>query len=1096
MNMTTGNTTLKTEFDKVLSGARNRWRLRIILERAVVAVSLLLIVGTAAVIIMNASLFDPRVVEYARIGFFVSGLAALLLLLFPTFARASDSAVARYLENGAPQLDALMLSAVESRDALEGNSEPDASPALIRRLLDSAVSKGRSLPVLLDLESGRIHRAILSTAVMVTVAAALLSLGPSTWRHGATLLLPWHGAADVSNPYSIRVSPGNSTVLSGEDVRISAIADGFNPDSLILSRRASENLPWTRVPLPRSVNKQAFETFIFDMKKSMEYRVEHEALKSDVFRIDVVSRPLAKGIDLLYQFPDYTGRAPELVSDGGDISAVRGTRVEVRVTPSESTAHGQLVMDGERRLALEAGENGELRATIDVQTDGRYRVELQAGDYGMVPASPEYAIVAHVDTLPRVTLTSPGRDVQVTSVEEVGIEVRAEDDVAVRELEIVLSVNGGPDEVVSLVDPSAGQSTVETELEFFLENRGLEPGDLIAYHVRARDAPGDPARQFTSDIYFMDVRPFEMSYRPSGGAGGGGGRAGAQQEETLSAQQRTLVVAMFKLARDRSSMEVPLLAERVKTLHESQARIRDRVEAIVRRLGARSIVDLNPGYRRMAEELPEAVKFMLKVEALLAASDLDASLPAARYALLHLQRAESAFREVQVAQARQRGGASASNDLANLFRLEMDRFRNQYEDIRRGDWRPRNRQLDDSLRKLRELAERQQRELERTRGRAHQGGSTSDNQRALADEVERLMRELQRLSREKPTEELRATMRELENAARAMRRSADQGDAAAGAEALERLREARRLLDSEIPARLSRDTQEALRLAEKLIQKQNEIERNASRGRAGEWGPAESGEITNRKRSLAGDVDSMKSRLDEIAERAHRNSQRSAAETLKDAAQALREEGLAERIRQSAEDIERKGRIGSAEDENEFNRALRQLRERVATAAELISEPDETRLSRMLDEMRGALRGLDRNRERLQDYSRRQPALSGDAARLDSDSPDIEAFRRSLEQHVGGIEGIAEALAGEPGMAGDMATLLSALEGARRLQDIDEKSLTKTHLELMVALKNIERALRARLGTMPPTSPAIARVEPPVSQREIVERYYRNLSEK
>lgn len=1099
MSAAAGKAELRTALDRVLHGARRRWRARKILEGAALALALVLLAGIAAIGVMDAWLFEPGAVSRTRVAFYLAAAATLIFVLLPAIARAPDDVMAHYLETRAPHLDALMLSAVEARALLGGAPRADTSPALARRLVDRAAREFETSPTLAGLERRRTRRAFAALGAITVTAALLLSLGPDAWRHGALLLLRPPQDPALSNPYTFRVVPGNTTILAGEDVRISATPEGFEPDGVMLVYRGEGDTEWTRTPLNVSADTGAFESFLFDVSAATDYRVEHASLRSPGFRIEVVPRPLAERIDLLYEFPGHTGRAPELVTGGGDIAAVRGSRVEVRVTPSDTTARGRLVLDGERFLDLRAEVNGEMRATIDVRENGRYRVELEAGNYGMVPASPEYAIAAYVDTLPKIALQSPGRDVRVTSIEEVAIDVRAEDDVAVRDLEIVLSVNGGPDEVIVLNDPSNPQPAVEERLELFLEERDLAPGDLIAYHVRARDAPGDSARQFTSDIYFMDVRPFEMSYRPSGGAGGGGGgRAGAQQEETLAAQQRTLVVAMFKLLRDRASMAGEVLAERLETLNQAQARIRDRVEAIVRRLGARSIVDLNPGYRRMAEELPEAAKSMLEVEALLANNDLQGALPAARFALLHLQRAESAFREVQVAQARQQGGgAAASSDLQNLFRLEMDRFRNQYEDMRRGDWRPRNQQIDDTMRKLRDLAERQQRELERAQLRARRGGAGSNSQRALAEEVEKLMRELERLTRRESSEELRASLRALENAARAMRRSAGEGGAAAGAEALDRLREARRLLDSEGPARLARDTGEAMRRAEQMIEKQGGIERGVERGRRqGDREPGGAAGLAERKRSLAEDVNDMETRLDRLAEQAGRQKQPDAARSLKGAADGLREDEVGERVRRSAEEIARNPEAVYPSEEDDISRALRLLRDRIASASDQIGEPDGARLSRMLDELRGNMRGLERDRERLEDRARRGPALPGRGSRADVDPADLADFRRALEQRAGGIGGLAEALAGEPGLAGDLAGLLSALEGARLKEDMNAETLARRHAELLAALKKIELELRARLGETPQSASAVARSEPPPSHREIVERYYRNLSEK
>ena len=48
------------------------------------------------------------------------------------------------------------------------------------------------------------------------------------------------------------------------------------------------------------------------------------------------------------------------------------------------------------------------------------------------------------------TVLAPGRDTKVTSVEEIEIRTEAHDDASVRTLELVMSVNGGDEEIVSL----------------------------------------------------------------------------------------------------------------------------------------------------------------------------------------------------------------------------------------------------------------------------------------------------------------------------------------------------------------------------------------------------------------------------------------------------------------------------------------------------------------------------------------------------------------------------------------------------------------------------------------------------------------------
>ena len=79
----------------------------------------------------------------------------------------------------------------------------------------------------------------------------------------------------------------------------------------------------------------------------------------------------------------------------------------------------------------------------------------------------------------------------------------------------------------SLAGDARAVPQIEAQHTLYLEDRGLAPGDLIAYHLRTTDADDDPARSIATDVYFMQVRPFDRNYRRARGGGGSGGGQGA-----------------------------------------------------------------------------------------------------------------------------------------------------------------------------------------------------------------------------------------------------------------------------------------------------------------------------------------------------------------------------------------------------------------------------------------------------------------------------------------------------------------------------------------------------------------------------------------
>ena len=250
-------------------------------------------------------------------------------------------------------------------------------------------------------------------------------------------------------PYTVQVAPGDTTIPRGGDLEIHARLGGFDAAevTLVATRGAADP---ERITMPAGTDTAQFAIRLFDLDQQTEYYVEAGPVRSPTFRISVADLPSVKQIDLEYRYPEYTRLAPQRVEDGGDIAAIRATRVRVDVTPTIATTAGRLVLDGKDTIALAPGDSGRLQGEINVSRSGFYKVELTDAAGRYVPASLDYAIDMLEDGSPSVSITKPGRDAKVSSLEEVFIEARAEDDFGVQRLDLVYSVNGGEQKTVSL----------------------------------------------------------------------------------------------------------------------------------------------------------------------------------------------------------------------------------------------------------------------------------------------------------------------------------------------------------------------------------------------------------------------------------------------------------------------------------------------------------------------------------------------------------------------------------------------------------------------------------------------------------------------
>jgi hypothetical protein len=1078
----------------VIRAARRRWRLRVFLHGlAWVGVGGLVVVLFAAWGVDRFRFSPTALTAFRALAWGTIAGLFLWRVLRPLARRITDEQVALYLEEHESSLDGSVLGAVTSGDVAAGN----VSPALVDRIVARAVERLASVDGGRRIERPTLQRSGGVLAAVAAVGLGIWLLGPGGVRTGLPFVVsPFRDAA--GSPYGIAVLPGDSTAARGADVRIRAELRNFTAEDVTLVLRSRGAVEWERVEMQRGDEGDALEYLLFDVRDTTEYFVTAGGVRSPVHTLSVADLPYVERLALLYHFPAYSGLEPVREEDGGDIAALVGTLVQVEVQPTIATAAGALLV-GTDTVALAPGET-VLTGQIEVRESGSYRVLLATQDGRLVPASPEYFIDALDDQPPVIRFSKPGRDVSVTSVDEVFAEVSAEDDYGLQRVELVYAVNGGSEITRQLYGGRGLRKDVTAGHTLYLEEMSLVPGDVVAYYARAADARrgGVPA---VTDIYFVTVRPFDRTWRAAEARGTMAGQeGGGASPGELSNRQRDIIAATFRLVRDRARFDPREWLDNLGTVTLMQGRLREEVQTLVRRFQTRGVADLDSTLATVAEALPLAAAAMQEAEERLGRRSADSALSPEQRALQQLQRAEAAFRDRQVQLGQQGGsgggggGAASAEELADLFDLEMDRLRNQYESVERGARQQAEQQADEALEKLRELARRQQQENERRRAQAagDPNAGTGAGQRRLADEAEELGRRLERLAREQNNAELSDAARRLQDAASAMRRAAaGQRGTAQGEAAAEQLREARRRLEGSRGAAQQRDMQDALRRAERLVEQQNEL-RDRLRDVPAD-GTARSErlrQLAQRKEGMAEEVDQLESALDRLARDTH-GDQPEASERLRATVQAARDRRLQDKITYSRRVMAERSSEYAERFEEDIAADLEAMREGIADAAGRMGEPAGQGRERALDQARDVARALESLGERAREGS------GGDSGAAAGSGDRERQLRGEMRRRAGELRDLRRELGREGVDAGPLDEI------ARRLERIDGTGPIGTPrgleqlAEAILALKDFEFALRRQmLGDEAAPAVLTAGEDVPAEYRALVEEYYRRLAER
>ena len=800
----------RTELNSYLDQFRERLR-KLVLARggSVLAVAALL-VTLAAVWFGTRRAFADEFMQGARLLLLVILVAIAVTLFWLPLRKLRRTRAVPEIERRAPGFD----GRIETYEGLVASER--RSPFLVL-LAEDALNYARKVPAAIGVSKLELSVPTAIAGVAAVVLLGIAVVGPGNWRYGVRdLWLGWF-LDDTGPPQSLVVEPGDITVRRGGDLTIDATAQGFDPASMQIYARFGED--WQSTLMDRQAD-DSYSFTLFAVRQPVSYYVEAAGIRSPEYTVNVVDLPEVSKIRLTYDYPEWT-RLEDAVEDPGyDIRAVAETEVRIEVETSEPLTTPALVI-GDTTVEMTA--EGLLSAgSLTVAEDGEYFVSMMFNGE-RVQVSDEYFITVIEDQEPEIKIVRPGRDWRASPIEEVTIAVDATDDFGIESAEILYSVNGSdwtsiPLSVVddaafaeaaaaeaaaaeAAAEPAAidrgrledaalliledlrqpvvaieprpstnarstlDQLRAQRQQEIAAANadivqpteRTLEPGDLISYYAVVKDR----GATVQTDLFFVEVQPFDRDFTQGDSAGGGGG--GQEQQDEISRRQKEILVATWNLIREQndeaeSFLDEQQLEDNARMLADLQRTLVEQAQSLSQRAQARNLDGADPRIAQYIQFIELAIQSMGPAADRLEEIELQAAVAPEQQALTNILRAEALITDIQVTrqQGGGGGGGGAARDFAELFELEMDLERNQYEtedraafDEQGGADQQQQQVVDEAVRKLQELARRQE-ELAEEMNRNNQQMTDQDRwaQRELQRETEELLRELEQLQQQ------------------------------------------------------------------------------------------------------------------------------------------------------------------------------------------------------------------------------------------------------------------------------------------------------------------------------------------------------------
>ncbi len=263
-----------------------------------------------------------------------------------------------------------------------------------------------------------------ATAIVFTVV--LISLFTFTTLKSATfrLLYPRHDFSEKQF-WQIHVLPGNKTVLKGSDVpvRIWLSNTDINQVQLTINQFSNSDI----IELTKT-HDDTFRYNIPELRDSLRYFASIKNQKTEEYKLSVIELPLLRRIQVKVDPPVYSHLQPYFLEENvGDVSALKGSQIEVTGEANKSIALGSITFGKGRKIPLEITDN-QVKGLFKLLSDDTFTFHLQDKFENQSINPIEYHLEVIPDQFPVVNISVPGKDIDLGEDMCLPLAIQAQDD--------------------------------------------------------------------------------------------------------------------------------------------------------------------------------------------------------------------------------------------------------------------------------------------------------------------------------------------------------------------------------------------------------------------------------------------------------------------------------------------------------------------------------------------------------------------------------------------------------------------------------------------------------------------------------------------
>ena len=291
--------------------------------------------------------------------------------------------------------------------------------------------------------------------------------------------------------YIFEITPGNKELTKGDDLKISIKVNGPKLKEILFARRNAEEAGFSEQKLlPDSTG--IFNIDMDAVKSSFKYFAEAEGVRSDLFEIKVIDRPVVKTLELEINPPAYSGIPKTVQKDNGNVQSLVGSRIVLNISSTKKLKEARLEFSDSSITNMNINEESAT-GYFNIKKDKSYKIHLvdENGNQNLAPIT--YEVKATYDAFPEIELIAPNKNIMLANDNRVALLAKASDDYGFSKLVLNYRLSASkyetPQNDFSSVEIPINKSQLEQEISYIWNctQLNLAVDDVVTYYLEIFD---------------------------------------------------------------------------------------------------------------------------------------------------------------------------------------------------------------------------------------------------------------------------------------------------------------------------------------------------------------------------------------------------------------------------------------------------------------------------------------------------------------------------------------------------------------------------------------------------------------------------------